>query len=545
MAADGRQRIASAAIAVGGLGGWRRLLLAIAAGALSVLAMAPFHAWPVLLVTLPLLVWQLDGCCGKPSASLRRRLLGAALIGWGFGFGYFLAGLYWIGAAFLVEADRFAWLLPAAVSLLPAGLALFFALGTTVAALLWGRGPARIVGLAIGLALGEWLRGHILTGFPWNALGYALTAGDAMMQWASVFGIYGLTLIAVATLASPAALFCAPAARAGRRSLRLGFPAVMLALLAGAWAFGQARLHGVQPAEVAGVRLRIVQPNIPQAEKWQPENRNWIFRRYLDVSRGSGDAGQDLAGVTHLIWPESALPFLLADSREALAAIARLLPAGTALMTGAARAEAAPDRTRVYNSLFVMDAEAEIRATYDKIRLVPFGEYLPLQATLEAIGLEQLTRQRGGFSVGARPRLLDAPGLPPFAPLICYEIIFPHGIRQPGTAPRWLLNLTNDAWFGTSTGPYQHLHQARVRAVEQGLPVVRAANTGISAVIDPYGRILARLPLNRMGALDSPLPRPMGATPFVRWGRAVEIALLLFAAGLCLSLHRYGAFRTR
>ncbi|MGI9383027.1 MAG: apolipoprotein N-acyltransferase [Methyloligellaceae bacterium] len=551
--------IGRAAVAAGGLGGWRRVLLSIAAGAISVLAMAPPHAWPVLLLTLPVMVWQLDGCCGSPAQdegacppSSRRRFVGAAIIGWGFGFGYFLAGLYWIGAAFLVEADRFAWLLPVAVSLMPAGLALFFALATGLAALFWRPGPARIVGLALGLALGEWLRGHVLTGFPWNTVGYAVTGGDAMMQWASLFGVYGLSLFAVLALASPAVIFCAPAMGVEARALRLGFPGAMLALLVGAYAYGSLRLHGAGSGHVKGVRIRIVQPNIPQVEKWRPENRNGIFRRYLDLSRGGeGGASDGLAGVTHLIWPESALPFLLADSSEALAAIARALPPETVLITGAARAADAPKpdgtrgRSRIFNSLFVMDADARILSIYDKVHLVPFGEYLPLQAVLEAIGLEQLTRIRGGFSVGSRPRLLVAPGAPPFAPLICYEIIFPHAIRQPETTPKWLLNVTNDAWFGTSTGPYQHLHQARVRAVEQGLPVVRAANTGISAVIGPYGRIVSRLPLNQMGALDSPLPSSIGATPFVRWGRTIELALVLVMAALWWVLNGHQRRRPR
>lgn len=538
--------IGRAAVAAGGLSGWRRALLAIAAGALSVLSMAPFHAWPVLLLTFTVLVWQLDGCCGSPlqdegrgAPASRRRLGGAAIIGWCFGFGYFLAGLYWIGAAFLVEADRFAWLLPAAVSLLPAGLALFFAVSTGLAALFWRPGPARIVALALAVALGEWLRGHVLTGFPWNTIGYAVTAGDAMMQWASLFGVYGLSLFAVLALASPAVICCAPAMGVKARAMRFGYPAAMLALIAGAQAYGSVRLQDARPGDVDGVRMRIVQPNIPQAEKWKPENRSSIFRRYLDLSRATdGDAARVLAGVTHLIWPESAVPFLLADSDEALGAIARMLPTGTVLITGAARAEddlkpnGGAGQTRIFNSLFVIDARAQILSIYDKIRLVPFGEYLPLQAVLEAIGLEQLTRVRGGFSVGSRPRLLEAPGAPPFATLICYEIIFPHAIRQSETAPKWLLNVTNDAWFGTSTGPYQHLHQARVRAVEQGLAVVRAANTGISAVIDPYGRIVSRLPLNRRGALDSPLPRSIVATPFVRWGRLIELALILCFAAL-------------
>lgn len=550
---DGRSSGAAvverAAIAVGRLRGWKRALLAGSAGAVSALAMAPFHAWPVLLITFPVLMWLIDGCivdrCGRSvvtSPTSWRRLGAAASVGWCFGFGYFLAGLYWVGAAFLVEADRFAWLLPLAVTSMPAGLALFFGLGGALAAILWRPGPARIVALALGFSVAEWLRGHVLTGFPWNTIGYALTSGEAMMQWSSVVGVYGLTLIAMLVFASPAAIWGAAPAIAKGPTGRLALPILMLAVLAGGLAWGHLRLSQASSPAVEGVRLRIVQPNIAQSEKWKPENRIQIFQQYLELSRnGSSGGSAGLAGISHLIWPESAVPFLLADESEALAEVARLLPPGTTLITGAARAEAdlradgTVRRRRIYNSLFVMDERARILTSYDKVRLVPFGEYLPLQGVLESIGLEQLTRVRGGFATGAKPRLLAPPGAPPFAPLICYEIIFPGAVLAPGTAPRWLLNVTNDAWFGSSTGPYQHLHQARVRAVEEGLPLVRAANTGISAVIDPYGRIAAEIPLNGKGAIDSALPGAPVVTPYARYGRGIELGLLI-AAGVLWTL---------
>ena len=525
------------AAVIGALQGWRRAGAALLAGALSVLAMAPFNFIAILFLTFPVLVWLMDGCAAKDGTAAQRRLreaICAGFIGWVFGFGYFLAGLYWIGSAFLVEADQFGWLLPFAVALLPAGLAIFYGLATASASLAWCPGPARIVALAIAFMVAEYLRGHILTGFPWNNLGYALTPNDAMMQWASVFGIYGLTAFAVLIFSAPAAVWSGHWAFDGRASARYGPVALAVLLLGGAYIGGAVRLANAESGEVDGIRIRIVQPNIPQKEKWKPGNKSMVFNRLLDVSRSRIDApGAGLRGVTHVIWPESSVPFLLTETDVALKAVANLLPPGAVLIVGAARGETdygdggKVEARRVYNSIYVMDEEARILDSYDKVRLVPFGEFLPFQTALESIGLQQLTRQRGGFAAGSQRRSMRAPGAPAFSPLICYEIIFPEDVRGEGEAPRWLLNLTNDAWFGDSSGPYQHLHQARVRAVEQGLPVVRAANSGVSAVIDPYGRVLEKLPLNWGGALDSGLPVALRSTVYVNWGRLIEAAILI------------------
>ena len=520
------------ALALSGLTGWRRMGTAFLAGAVSVASMAPLHLWPVLLVTFPVFVWLLDGCYADDGIS-RRSLLAAAGTGWAFGFGFFLAGLYWIGQAFLVEAEIFAWLMPFAVILMPAGLALFFALAAAMAGPLWRPGPARVIALAAAIAISEWLRGNILTGFPWNAPGYALTASDAMMQWASVFGVYSLNLLAVLIFAAPASAWGPGLAGPVSPVKRFGFLFLMLFLLAGGGAWGKWRLQNAPVSFVDGVSLRIVQPNIAQEEKWKPENRAAIFQRLMEISR-KGEPGARIDGVTHLLWPESALPFLLEETPGALNAIAAMLPEGSTLITGAARAERDVDaatgltkRRDIFNSLFVLDDKARILSKYDKAHLVPFGEYLPFQKTLESLGFRQLVRQLGGFAAGAGPRLTVAPNIPPFVALICYEIIFSGAIREPGTAPQWMLNVTNDAWFGDSPGPVQHFHQARVRAVEQGLPLVRVANTGISAVTDPYGRIVARLPRGRAAAMDVALPRAAADTVFARWGGEIFIILLL------------------
>lgn len=524
------------------LWGWRRLLAAFLAGAASVLALAPFHAAPVLWLTLPVLVWLIDGigagaAARGSAASLLSRLGAAAAIGWAFGFGYFLAGLYWVGFAFLVEAEMFGWLLPFAVLLLPAGLALFTALSATLAALLWSSGAARVLALAFAVTAGEWLRGHVLSGFPWNLLGYALTFPDSLAQGAAVFGVYGLTFLTVLVFAGPAVLATAEE-EAGARAWLM--PSLAVAILPALALYGLWRLPEAAQPEVAGVRLRIVQPNIPQRQKWLAENRSKILADYLSLTdAATSPASGGVADATHVIWPESALPFLLSESPEALAAIAALLPDNVTLITGAVRRTppepgAVDGRRRVFNSVHVINGAGDIVATYDKRRLVPFGEFLPLQGFLERIGLEQLTRIRGGFAAGPAPRTLPLEGAPPVAPLVCYEIIFSGGAIDRARRPGWMLNLTNDAWFGDSSGPRQHFHQARLRAVEEGLPVVRAANTGISAIIDPYGRVVARLPLNRRGVIDGGLPQPLPPTVFARFGNRILFALM--AGGLLAAL---------
>ncbi len=422
--------------------GWPRRLIAFGAGAVGALAMPPFNLWPLLAVSFTVAVWLLDG-----SASGGRRFGGvwsAAVAGWWFGFGYFLAGLWWLGAAFLVEADKFALLMPLGVVGLPAGLALFTGLGFALARLLWTGGAARILAFAAAMTIAEWLRGHVLTGFPWSAYGLAFGTAPLIDQTASLVGLYGLTFLALAILASPAATIAPDGGR-----LRFASPVLALVALALMGAYGWQRIPAAATATVPDVRLRIMQPNVPQDDRFRPENRDAIMRRYLSLSdRATSPEIPGLAAVTHLIWPESAFPFLLDRDRRALGEIADLLPPGVTLLTGAARADEPPPggRTaRFYNSLQVVDHDGAIRAVYDKVHLVPFGEYLPLRGWLEALGLRQFIVIPGGFEPGASRRALSAPGLPPIAPLICYEAIFPGEAVPPYPRPGLMLNVTNDA----------------------------------------------------------------------------------------------------
>jgi apolipoprotein N-acyltransferase len=496
--------------------GARRAAIAFAAGAISVLGLSPFDFWPLLFLTFPVMIWLIDGATSGRWGGV----LSAAAAGWWFGFGYFIAGLYWIGHAFLVDAKTFGWLLPIAVTALPAYLALYTSLGFALARALWTRGPIRILALALSLTIAEWLRGHLLTGFPWNAFGYTLTGPLVLAQASALFGLWGLTFLALAVFSSPATL---ADERADTRRPWLA-PLLALVTLAALTAYGATRL-ALQPTEfVDGVRLRIMQPNLPQDDKFNYSAKQQVMRRYITLSdRSTGPQSAGLRDVTHLIWPESAFPFFLTREPDALAQIADLLPEGTVLITGAVRAPEASTGAqgpRAYNSVYVIDHDGSILSIYDKTHLVPFGEYLPFQDLLERLGLMQLTKVQGGFLAGDRRRAQNVPRAPRFLPLVCYEIIFPGAAVPRGEQPDWLVNLTNDGWFGASSGPYQHMQQARVRAIEEGLPLVRAANTGISAVIDPLGRVIKSLPLNAQGVLDSPLPRRIDPPLYARAGDA-------------------------
>ena len=506
--------------------GWKRAAIATAAGALSTFAMAPFNAWPVLFLTLPVMVWLIDGA----GAGQWRGLPAAAWSGWWFGLGYFVVGLYWIGYAFLVDAATFAWLMPFAIFGLPAYLALFTAFGFALARLLWTRDATRILALAVSLTISEWLRSQVLTGFPWNTLGYALTEPLALAQTASLIGLWGLTFLAVAIFASPAVLI--DGTSRGRKPWIA--PVAALSVLIAMGAFGAVRLSREPTRALPKVKLRIMQPNLQQDARFNYSAKAEVMQKYLALSdRSSGPQSTGVRDATVLIWPESAFPFFLTREPDAMAQIATLLPKGTVLITGSVRAPDLPPGTRVtraYNSIYVVDHNGSVLSVYDKLHLVPFGEYLPFQDWMEAFGLQQLTKVQGGFIPGTVRRTMEIPNAPRVLPLICYEAIFPDTVASHGDRPGWIVNVTNDGWFGISTGPYQHLQQARLRAIEQGLPVVRAANTGISAVIDPLGRIVARLGLGLEGVLDSPLPAANPPTVYARVGDIPAAIMVALAA---------------
>jgi apolipoprotein N-acyltransferase len=518
--------------------GWKRATIALVAGATSALAMAPFNAWPVLFLTFPVTVWLIDGA----GAGRLHGVPTAAIAGWWFGLGYFVPGLYWIGYAFLVDASTFAWLMPFAVLGLPAYLALFTAFGFALARLIWTRGASRVIALAASLTIGEWLRGHLLTGFPWNAFGYALSEPLALAQTASLIGLWGLTFLSVAIFASPAVLI--DGSSRGRKPWIA--PVMALSLLVAMGIFGSIRLKLQPTSMVANVKLRIMQPNLQQDVKFNYSAKAEVMQKYLTLSdRASGPQSTGVRDAGILIWPESAFPFFLTREADAMAQVADLLPKGTVLITGSVRAPDLPPGTRItqaYNSIYVIDHDGSVLSIYDKLHLVPFGEYLPLQDWMERLGFIALTKVQGGFIPGTRRRTMEIPNAPRALPLICYEVIFPGDVAAHGDRPGWIVNLTNDGWFGISTGPYQHLQQARLRAIEEGLPVVRAANTGISAVIDPVGRVTARLGLGIEGVLDASLPSAIAPTVYARVGDIP--AAIITAVALLFVIRRRVTKRT-
>jgi apolipoprotein N-acyltransferase len=482
--------------------GWCRWALAFSLGALAAAAQPPVHFLPVLLVAFPGLVWLLDGA--------RRRRTAFAL-GWLFGAGYFAAGLYWVSNALLVDAARFAWLIPFTLLGLSFGLSLFIGMATLLARILWTPGSGRILALAGAWTVLEWVRGVALTGFPWNPVGNVWVIWEPLLQAAAWGGVYGLSAITVFVAASFAMLSVE-----GRRALAVPISGLaILAVLSGA---GFLRLSYTPGGTVPGVMLRIVQPNIDQRDKWRADRRAYNYARHIEMS--GMPAGAD--AITHVIWPETATPFSVPTDTVRRRLMRRAIPEGGLLITGTPRFERSGGRVSgAWNSLAVVDERTQVIDVYDKHHLVPFGEYVPFR---DILPVEKVTLGSLDFTAGSGLRTLRLPGLPPFSPLICYEAIFPGGVARRDDRPAWLLNVTNDAWFGNSAGPRQHFASARLRAVEEGLPLVRAANTGISGVIDPYGRVLHRLEIGQNGVLDSRLPLPVPVPTLVsRYGNMLPL----------------------
>lgn len=510
------------------LTGWKRKLatnaLALAGGLLAALAHPPFGFLPGFL-GYPLLLWLVDRIEGP------RRLRTAFWYGWLAGFAYFGLGCWWVAEAFLVDA-RQAWMAPFAASLLPAGMALFWAAACALYRRIAPAHIGRVFVFASAFTLLVWLSGHILSGFPWNLPGETWRAGGLVSQTASLVGAYGLTWLTLFLWSS-----LAPLAQSGDRKSRVMMAASGLAVLLLMAGFGAARLAGASETPTALV-VRVVQPDIPQTDKWSQSAFESIVRKYVDLTRTPPRG--PVPDV--VIWPEGALPAaandLFAPGAWTEAAIAGALRPGQTLLIGTYRGDIGPEGEVYFNSLMAFRRSGEalrFLGVYDKHRLVPFGEFLPLEPWLEALGVKELTHVGDGFSSGPRPRPMAAPGLPPFQPLICYEGLFP-GLPDGSVRAAWIVNVSNDAWFGRTSGPLQHLNLSSYRAIEQGLPLVRATPTGVSAIVDAYGRVDRRLRLEpgQSGVIDAPLPAALENTYFSRLGDfgawALIVAGLLVAA---------------
>jgi apolipoprotein N-acyltransferase len=489
-------------------------LAALLAGLVTAAALPPLYLLPALAGFGVLLAVLRQG----PPGPVRAFVLGTS-----FGFGFFLAGLYWVGIAFFADAARFG--IYAAPAVL--GLALFLALSVGLAAAIvalrrWRSVTAQALAFAVAWTLAEPMRGGLGLQFPWNPIALVWAASDQTMQAAAFTGTYGLSLLTVAAAALTAPWFLPGH---GGRVAALAAPVLLAALL---FAAGELRFYLAPALPDTDVRLRVVQPDIEQHHKWDPEKRFMWLRRHLELTARAQDAPLKV-----VIWPESAVPYDIDGQIEVRDYLAPAVPDGGYLVAGGDRYELDRKPEIAHNTLFALGAGASVLARYDKVDLVPFGEFLPFREVLGHLGLRKLTQGTIDFVPGPGRVTLRLPGLPPASPLICYEAAFPGRATDPADRPAWLVNITNDAWFGRSSGPYQHLAMARMRAVEEGLPLVRAANTGISAVTDPYGRIRTSLALDTAGVIDALLPAALAQAPFAsRHAPWVPLALLLATSGL-------------
>lgn len=509
--------------------------LSLAAGGLAAVASPPFGFLPGLL-GYGLLMRLADVTPSK--APLRSGFWR----GWLAGLAYFLVSTWWVSEAFLVDAAQ-AWMAPIAVALLAAGLGLFWGAAALLYRLLQPRGALRVLVFAGCFCLLEWLRGHVLTGFPWDLSGETWQAGSAPSQVAALVGAYGLGWVTVAAAAAPAML--ADPGRSRRTWLAAGLSVLAVA---GLYAYGANRLeHAAATPRLGAPIVRVIQARVEQADKYDEQMFRDILQRYLTLT--AQPAGRSPAVI---VWPEAAIPDpandYLADGTWTKAAVLAALRPGQTLLAGAYRVTGTQERPVYYNTLLALrdqDGDLVTTAVYDKFRLVPFGEYMPLDRLMTKIGFKALTHTGDSFSPGPGPRSIQAPGLPRVQPLICYESLFPGftraAARKDGRAG-WIVNVSNDAWFGHTYGPVQDLNLASYRAIEEGLPMVRATPTGVSAVIDAYGRIAPgdRLDQGVMGLIDAPLPAALPPTPFAAHGEALFWLMIIVS-----SLSAAAAYRRR
>jgi apolipoprotein N-acyltransferase len=497
------------------LGRWRRVGLAMLAGALFTAGHPPVHLPWALFLAMPGIVWLVATAPGPRAA---------AWAGWGAGFGHFVTVFHWMGYPFLVDAEKFAWLMPLPVLIFPAFLALFWSAALWAARRFWPGGLVSGALLVAALLTAvEIARSFALTGYPWALPGY-VWLDLPPMQAAAWVGPFGMTLLTLAVTGVPAV------ALAQRR-----WAALALSLAAGVaiWAAGAARLNEPTAYAPDAPVVRVVQPNAPQHLKFEPGYAQEFYARTLAAMAATPDP--ELGPPDLVVWPETAVHFLLDENPAEAERIARAA-GGATVVLGVIRRERAEPRDLWYNSLAVVLPDGTLGPRYDKHHLVPFGEYMPFWSVAQYLPLPQFTAGPG-YTAGPGPDTLSLPGLPSFSPLICYEAIFPWEVIADGARPDWMLQLTNDAWFGPWAGPQQHYAQARIRAIEQGLPLVRAANTGISAVVDSHGREIMSLPLGVYGEIDFKLPAPLPATIYSRTGDWPAFAAVAILGFLIILLH--------
>jgi apolipoprotein N-acyltransferase len=495
---------------------WLIGLVAMFLGALAVLAHAPFHIWPAFAVAVCGLVLLLDG-----AHQSKERLRSAFWRGWAWGFGYFLAGMFWVGNAFLVDAEKFLVLMPFAVTALPAAMGVFWGLAGMLAMLLWNKEATRLLAFAVCFAFTEFLRGHLFTGLPWNLPAYIWRPGEAISQTAALIGPYGLSLLTLWVLTSPLALLNKSNKRAQIMTLVAAFGVGLISLI-----YGFMQLHAAGPIDPMAGKGPIIaagQAGFSQKDVWDPANTGRIVETYVGMLETPEAQKADI-----VVWPEGAFPFILLEEPVVLDEIQARLGART-LAVGSIRRDLLAGKALYNNSLLIFDVEQgglTTRAVYDKHHLVPFGEYLPFRSLFQAFGIASLVSYDGEMSPGPKPTTLSLPKAPLADPRICYEIVFPSFNPQATGKAAWILNVSIDAWYGDLLGPDQHYAQARFRAIETGMPLVRAASGGWSSIVDRLGRPIAE---HRSGAgyATARLPEAHQPTFYARFGEAAFGGLLL------------------
>lgn len=503
------------------LTGFKKYAALFGFGALMVLGLPPIGFFPVIFASVPALIILTS------TASTRFR---AFLSGWVFGAGYFIFGLYWVSAALFVDIDQWAWVLPLSLIVGPAVLGIFYGF---IPLLVWqwrARREAYALLFISVWALIEFARGHVMTGFPWNLPGHVWNDVLPVLQTVSFAGIYGLSLLTLFWASLPIIY----------QNRALAIPAAASLLLLSAWGVWRVTDH---PTRQAGEYLvRIAQPNLPQSMKWDPDEDWRNLERHIALTKNTEaekEAERENPPPRFVVWPETASTADLEHFPEIAQIIAAGMPQNSTLVLGNLRVTLDRRQSPVayHNSVTALNKKGVVEATYDKHHLVPFGEYIPFRREMSVIQpLALAVSGIGDFTPGVGVKTIHLENRPSFSPLICYEVIFPRAVVDTTDRPDWLVNVTNDGWYGNSAGPYQHLAIARLRAIEEGLPLVRAANTGISAVVDPVGRIIASQPLLTAGRLDSILPQPLPPTLYARFGNSLFylLSLLLAATGILL-----------
>ena len=496
--------------------GFKKYAFAFLLGALMTLTLPPIGIFPVMALVVPGLAMlsRLAPSGGK-----------SFLTGWAFGAGYFIFGLYWVSAALFVDIDMWKWVLPFSAIIGPAALALTYGFIPLLAHPFRKNMGAHAMALVTTWSAVEWARGHWFTGFPWNLPGYTWHWALPVMQASAFVGIYGLTLLTVFWAMIPLLL------NSNRRLAHIAIASLALVTLGGA-----VRLSMHPTVQSGHYSVRIVQANIPEETKWNKDDDWRNFEKHMNLSALNADAA---APPTFVIWPETAVNADLAQFPEIAHLIAIKMPKGATAILGALRVDQSnPNAPKFYNSVSVLDEHAKVIANYDKHHLVPFGEYIPYREHLQLTPMAAEVSGVGDFTRGPGVQTLHIADLPAFSPLVCYEAIFPGEVADEAHRPDWLVNVTNDGWYLKTAGPHQHFAAARMRAIEEGLPLARAANTGISAMIDPVGRILAAQPLMTQGYVDAILPAPLPPTVYARFGDLLFLLMLLVSGASAFALQR-------